>query len=111
MREEIEEFELSAVTKNDPRIMISKTICHNQLTFGSFWKEINPQPKCKGIKFSRPKAVVLQKLGEINEGLEAPELELQSQIDNVEACELITKEVSISEKKLWQLLCHWMYFC
>ena len=40
----------------------------------------------------------MQKLGEFNEGLEAPELELQSQIDNVKACELITKEVSISKK-------------
>ena len=41
----------------------------------------------------------MQKLGEINEGLEAAKLELQAQINNVEACELITKEVSISKKK------------
>ena len=40
----------------------------------------------------------MQKLGEIYEGLEAAKLELQSQIDNVEACELIMKEGSISKK-------------
>ena len=70
----------SAVTKmtkdHDIKDNLSCELIY-QLTFGSFWKEINPQPKCKDIKLSRPKAVVLQKLGEINEGLEAPELELQ----------------------------------
>ena len=40
----------------------------------------------------------MKKLGEINKGLEAPKVKLQAQVNNVEAYELIMKEVSISKK-------------